>query len=193
MTRPLHRFPVPVVAALVCLATAAAGNAQDTPPLPPEIVAYYRDVNFSAAFSTEEERERLLSGWEILDPEDPQQRRLADVLEAVQRMKNQIWQPYPDRKPHSETLWGDAEWMKVVQARVSRESAILRVRVVPIPPRLQREWIETYESEKARPKPDGDQRRSMAVGTAGSWVEMHFWFAVDGRWMRKKGGIAQAR
>jgi hypothetical protein len=193
MTRPFHPIPAPVVAALVCLATAAAGNAQDTPPLPAEIVAYYRDVNFSAAFSTAEERERLLSGQETHEPEDPQKRRLTDVLEAVQRLKNQIWQPAPDRRPHAENLWGGSEWMKVVQAQVGRETAILRVRVVPIPPRLQREWIDAYESEKARPKPDGDRRRSVAVGTAGSWVEMHFWFAVDGRWMRKKGGIAQAR
>lgn len=193
MTRPLYRFRVPTVAALLCLATAAVGTAQDAPPLPAEVESYYRDVNFSAAFSTTEERERLLSGQEIPDPEDPQQMRLADVLEAVQRLKNQIWEPLPVRKPHSEALLLGAEWMKVVQAQVNRETAMLRVRVVPIPPHLQREWIDAYESENTHPKPGGDHQRSMALGTTGSWVEMHFWFAVDGRWMRKKGGIAQAR
>ena len=81
--------------------------------------------------------------------------------------------------------------MRVVQAQVDRETAVLRVRVVPVPPLLQRAWIDAYESEKIRPTPDGDHRRSLAVGTEGSWVEMHFWFTVDGRWMRKEGGIAQ--
>ncbi|MCG6892812.1 MAG: hypothetical protein LJE65_04345 [Desulfobacteraceae bacterium] len=194
MILPFHRLPIPVLAGMAWLAaTAAAGTAQQGPSLPPEMAAYYRDTNFVAAFSTVEERQRLSAGQESPETALPRDGRLADVRNAMERLKDRTWQPFSEQETLPEDVLVRSDWMRVIQVFVDRETAMVRVRVVPVPQRLQEKWIAGYEPERATSPSDGDHRRSQDVGTADSRVEMHFWFTIDGRWMRKEGGIAQSR
>jgi hypothetical protein len=194
MILPFHRLPIPVLAGMAWLAAAApASTAQQGPSLPPEMVAYYRDANFVAAFSTVEERRRLSAGEESPATSLPRKGRLADVRNAIKRIEDRVWRPFSKQKNLPEDVRARPEWMRVIQAEINRGTAMVRVRVFPVPQRLQEKWIAAYEPERAASPSDDDLRSSQDVGTADSRLEMHFWFTVGDRWMRKEGGIAQSR
>jgi len=200
------RIAAGATAALLALAASAqARQPAQRRALPDEVVQFYADVNFVAAFSNRLERQHIRAmrrrqGLEALEPdwrlysrerpvrplsarEQDVARRLARIERHTLRIDDIAILGLGMREPAA------AELMRIVSFEWSGDALQLRVEVWPI----TAEYVDRLTTDYARrgrrevdatPPPDG--RAGPPV------VSAHRWRRVDGQWMRMDGVVIRA-
>lgn len=198
-----------VAAGLLAAAAALAAGAQEPPrarrqALPDEIVQFYADLNFVAAFSSRLERQHIRAvqrrgnaedtdaDWRLywrehpLRPLSAREQEVAQRLARIERRTLRI-----DDIAILGLGMGEpaAELMRIVSFEWSGETLQLRVEAWPI----GHEYVDRLVTEYAlrgRRQVDADPPAQGRVGTTG--LSAHRWRRVDGRWMRMEGVAVRA-
>ncbi|MEW6754208.1 MAG: hypothetical protein AB1505_24985 [Candidatus Latescibacterota bacterium] len=202
-------FPFVFGLGLAWVAAADSPTAGVLPsawPAPPEILQYYRDLNFAACFSTPQERDRLRFVGILEDAEDlPQRLRVVGTLlpglqDAVYQMdpgmvagsgrrgvvvipedpllpQRMVPEPAPDPvRP---------ELTEVIGVEGNGGAVEVRVRVWPLSHEANARLVSAYERAL------GDA----AIGSPESLLaraprtQIHTWTRLDGRWMRNQVSV----
>ena len=171
------KIPLSLVAATLAVGVGALAQSPpktSSPSLPAEVAAYYEDLRFAVAFSTPEERQRLVGG--AASTPTPRLHEVAARMQSASLRELDAAQG----TPQTVTLGAYVPPFVLTPTEADEtgpDQLVVRVLAAPLPPGVNRSLIENY--------PDADSPGAQGETSDPTFVEEHVWVEVAGRWYRQ--------